>query len=136
MRSDSHGVVGGDNILVVDDSFESLQMLSSTLSPNGYVVKSVLSYSMALTVAQLNPLGLILLDIQMPVMSSYEVFELLEKPKKSCNILIFFVSYFHHVYVKIKAFQLDAIDYTNKLFKVNKTLVIAKHKLTIQRLII
>ena len=92
MKSDSHGLSGGENILIVDDTLESLQSLSATLSENGYTVLSAISGSMALITARLTRPNLILLDIKMPDIDGYEVCKKLKESKQTSDIPIIFLS--------------------------------------------
>jgi CheY-like chemotaxis protein len=57
------------NILIVDDTLESLQLLSSTLSEQGYKIRGAAQGKMAIRTARLSPPDLILLDIKMPEMN-------------------------------------------------------------------
>lgn len=123
-----------ENILIVDDNLENLKILSATLSEQGYMVQSVTSASMALTVAQLAPPDLILLDILMPDMDGYEVCKHLKECKKSSDIPIIFLSSLHNVAEKIQAFKLGGADYITKPFQVEEVLARVKHQLTIRRL--
>ena len=134
MKSDSDKIVGEENILIVDDSLESLQSLSATLSQNGYAVQSVISGSMALTVAQLTLPDLILLDIKMPDMDGYEVCKHLKESQQTSDIPIIFLSCLYNVSEKIKAFNMGGVDYVTKPFQVEEILVRVKHQLTIQKL--
>ena len=61
------------DILIVDDMPNNLRFLSTTLTEQGYKVRSVTEGLMALTVAQAAKPDLILLDIMMPNVDGYEV---------------------------------------------------------------
>ncbi|MEA5595095.1 hybrid sensor histidine kinase/response regulator [Rivularia sp. UHCC 0363] len=124
----------GENILIIDDTLENLQNLSATLAQNGYTVQAVISASMALTVAQLARPDLILLDIKMPGIDSYEVCQIFKESKKTCDIPIIFLSSLHDVSQKIKAFNLGCADYITKPFQVEEVLARVQYQLTIQRL--
>ncbi len=72
-----------ENILIVDDNLENLKILSATLSEQGYMVQSVTSGLMALTVAQLAPPDLILLE------NIKEIFQIkLERKVIQFNIIV------------------------------------------------
>ncbi len=126
--------VAGENILIVDDNLEHLQILSTTLSEKGYRVQSVVSGSMALTVAQLSPPDLILLDIKMPDMDGFQVCERLKECKTTCDIPIIFLSVLHRVSEKIKAFKMGGVDYITKPFQLEELFARIKHQLIIKRL--
>ena len=126
--------VGGENILIVDDSLEILQILSETLSQYGYRVQSVVSGSMALTAVKSAPPDLILLDIHMPQIDGYQVCRQLKASEITSDIPIIFLSGLHDVLEKIKAFQMGGADYITKQFQFQELLARVKHQITIQRL--
>ncbi|NEP14114.1 MAG: response regulator [Symploca sp. SIO2C1] len=122
------------NILIVDDSLESLQLLSNNLSEQGYQIRGVAKGKLAIRTAQLSPPDLILLDIKMPEMNGYEVCEHLKSDEQTCDIPVIFISALDEVIDKVKAFQLGAVDYITKPFQVEEVLARIEHQLTIQRL--
>jgi len=61
------------SILIVDDTAANLQVLAGMLKDRGYRVRPVPSGKLALQAAGRDPPDLILLDINMPEMSGYEV---------------------------------------------------------------
>ena len=134
MKSDSHGLVDGKNILIVDDTLGSLHSLSVALSKNGYAVQSVTSGSMALIVARLTLPDLILLDIKMPDIDGYEVCKQLKESTQTCEIPIIFLSCLYSVSEKIKAFKVGGADYITKPFQVEEVLARVKHQVTIYEL--
>lgn len=126
--------VGGENILIVDDSLEILQILSDTLSEYGYRVQSVVSGSMALTAVKSALPDLILLDIDMPQIDGYQVCRRLKASKTTSDIPIIFLSGLHDVLEKVKAFKIGGADYITKPFQFEELLARVKHQITIQRL--
>lgn len=54
------------DILVADDTLESLRLISNALSNRGYDVRSVTNGTLAIASARAAPPDLILLDIKMP----------------------------------------------------------------------
>ncbi|BAY81981.1 multi-sensor hybrid histidine kinase [Calothrix parasitica NIES-267] len=134
MKSDSHELFGGENILIVDDTLESLQSLSATLSENGYTVQSAISGSKALIAARLTRPNLILLDIKMPDIDGYEVCKKLKESAKTSDIPIIFLSCLNNVSEKIKAFKVGGADYITKPFQIEEVLARVKHQVTIQKL--
>jgi two-component system sensor histidine kinase/response regulator len=61
------------SILIVDDLPENIGILSHLLTQRGYTVRSALDGEQALNAARQKPPDLILLDINMPGLSGYEV---------------------------------------------------------------
>ncbi|MBL8973208.1 MAG: response regulator, partial [Myxococcales bacterium] len=61
------------NVLVVDDTLVNLRILTEMLAAQGYKVRPVTSGPQALQAAVAAPPDLVLLDINMPGMTGYEV---------------------------------------------------------------
>jgi CheY-like chemotaxis protein len=61
------------NILIVDDTKENLDMLTTLLSLYGYLARPAPNGEMALKSCEMDPPELILLDINMHGMDEYEV---------------------------------------------------------------
>lgn len=122
------------NILIVDDTLESLQLLSTTLSEQGYKVRGAAKGKMAIRTAALSPPDLILLDIKMPEMNGYEVCEELKAEEKTSNIPVIFISALDEVIDKVRAFKVGGVDYITKPFQVEEVLARIEHQLMIRRL--
>jgi two-component system sensor histidine kinase/response regulator len=122
------------NILIVDDSWEHLQALSATLSQYGYAVRGLITGSMVLEVAKLALPDLILLDIKMPDMDGYEVCQQLKGDEVTHHIPVIFLSVYHDVFDKVKAFKIGAVDYITKPFQAEEVLVRVENQITIQKL--
>src|SRR5690625_6966763 len=73
MPRDRTGHSSRGKILVVDDSRDNLEVLSSRLRFRGYEVETALSGAAALELVTASPPDLILLDIMMPDLDGYEV---------------------------------------------------------------
>jgi diguanylate cyclase (GGDEF)-like protein len=110
------------DILIVDDTPNNLRFLSTTLSEQGYKVRSVMEGSMALTVAQAAQPDLILLDIMMPNIDGYEVCQKLKANEQTCDIPIIFLSALDEVLDKVKAFTVGGVDYITKPFQLEEVL--------------
>lgn len=80
------------NVLVVDDTIENLNLISSILEQQGYEVRPVPDGAMALQAIELEPPDLILLDINMSPMNGYEVCERLKQDPRTRGIPVIFVS--------------------------------------------
>jgi CheY-like chemotaxis protein len=77
-------IIQKENLLIIDDTLESLQLLANTLSEQGYKVRGAAKAQMAIRTARLSPPDLILLDIKMPEMDGYEVCERLKSTQETC----------------------------------------------------
>ena len=122
------------NILIVDDTLENLQLLSNTLSNQGYKVRGAAKGQMAIRTARSSPPDLILLDIKMPEMDGYEVCERLKADEQTRDVPVIFISALDEVIDKVRAFQVGGVDYITKPFHVEEVLARIEHQLMIQRL--
>jgi two-component system cell cycle sensor histidine kinase/response regulator CckA len=130
MESHNHS---GD-ILIVDDRLANLRLLSNMLTQQGYKVRGVPNGPMALKVADSAPPDLILLDINMPDMSGYEVCEKLKADEKTSDIPIVFISALDEALDKVKAFSVGGIDYITKPFQIEEVLVRVETHLSLRNL--
>lgn len=122
------------NILIVDDTLENLQLLSNTLTDQGYKIRGAAKGQMAIRTARSFPPDLILLDIKMPGMDGYEVCECLKADEQTRDIPVIFISALDEVIDKVRAFQVGGVDYITKPFHVEEVLARIEHQLMIQRL--
>lgn len=126
--------ISKENLLIIDDTLESLQLLANTLSEQGYKVRGAAKAQMAIRTAKLSPPDLILLDIKMPEMDGYEVCEQLKSTQETCDIPIIFISALDEVMDKVRAFSVGGVDYITKPFQIEEVLARIEHQLTIKRL--
>ncbi|MEB3178469.1 MAG: response regulator [Nostocaceae cyanobacterium] len=125
---------GLQNILIIDDTPEDIQILSLTLSEQGYTVRGAIKGAMGIKAAQWAAPDLILLDIKMPVMDGYEVCQILKSHPKTQDIPIIFLSGLDEVAEKIKALQIGGVDYITKPFQLEEVLARVKNQLLISQL--
>ncbi len=104
-------------ILIVDDMAANISILSDLLQKD-YKVSVAKSGQRALEVAQSEESkpDLILLDIEMPQMSGYEVCKILKSSSKTRDIPIIFVTAKNDVIDEEYGLNLGAIDYIKKPF--------------------
>ncbi len=101
-------------ILLVDDSNINLALMKEALSD--YKTMAVDNgLDALLAAAELRP-GLILLDIQMPVMDGYEVCRKLKAARKTRNIPIIFITGLIDPDDVARGFRAGAVDYVTKPF--------------------
>lgn len=79
-------------ILLVDDRKENLIALSAVLNNSGYRSDSALSGEDALKLLLKNDYGLLILDVQMPVMNGFELAELIKGNSRTKDIPLIFLS--------------------------------------------
>ncbi len=128
-QTSSHDV---STILVVDDTAENLRLLSDVLTQRNYRIRCAKSGALALRGIQVAPPDLILLDINMPDMSGYDVCIQLKTDPTTADIPVIFLSAFDDVLDKVKAFDVGGADYVTKPFHVEELVVRIKHQLSLQ----
>jgi two-component system, NtrC family, sensor kinase len=119
------------NILVVDDTPDSLRLLVGILSDQGYKVRAAPNGRLALSAAQTMPPDLILLDINMPEMDGYEVCKRFKADDRTSHIPVIFLSAWSDVFDKVKAFAVGGVDYITKPFQIEEAIARIKTHLTI-----
>lgn len=122
------------SILVVDDTPNNLRLLSTILTEQDYEVGKAINGEIALRSAKAAPPDLILLDINMPDLSGYEVCERLKIDDRTREIPVIFISALDDVLDKVKAFNLGGVDYITKPFQAEEVLARVRTHLEIQAL--
>jgi len=122
------------HILVVDDTPDSLRLLVSILSEQGYKVRAAPSGKLALSAAQKLPPDLILLDVKMPEMDGYEVCRQFKANPQTNQIPVIFLSAWSDVIDKVRAFSVGGVDYITKPFQIEETIARIQTHLTLRAL--
>jgi two-component system sensor histidine kinase/response regulator len=104
-------------ILIVDDDPGTAGVLGHILRRDGYLVLTCSSGPAALVAVAHAPPDLILLDIDMPEMTGYEVCERLKAADGVADIPVLFVSGRSDPEDTIAAFRAGAVDYVSKPFQ-------------------
>ncbi|MFO8016345.1 MAG: response regulator [Candidatus Woesearchaeota archaeon] len=118
----------GDRILHVDDDIDTLKSVKKLLENEGFNVTSVLSGKKALEKLKKNKYDLILLDMIMPDMSGWDLFNKIKKSSKGAKVA--FLTVVEASPQKKKAMKKEGIlDYIQKPFD-NKNLINRAKKLT------
>lgn len=120
------------DILIVDDVPNNLRLLSNMLTQRGYRVRKAVNGTLALKAVQAILPDLILLDINMPDMTGYEVCQRLKSHAQTAEVPIIFLSALDEVLDKVRAFQVGGVDYITKPFEFAEVLVRVENQLTIQ----
>jgi putative two-component system response regulator len=101
-------------ILIVDDSPENLTILGELLQPL-YRVFAATSGQKALHIAHTTPPpDLILLDVMMPLMDGYEIFEQLRVNPATRDIPVIFLTAMDSIEDELHGFEAGAVDYITK----------------------
>lgn len=107
-------------VMVVDDNPANLRIVEEMLRPRGYEVRSFPRGQMALAAASEAAPDLILLDINMPQMSGYEVCERLKSAPQLSNIPVIFLSALNALEDRLRAFRAGGVDYISKPFQLEE----------------
>ncbi|MGN7612420.1 PAS domain S-box protein [Magnetococcales bacterium HHB-1] len=127
----NHEIIG--NLLVVDDTPDSLQFLVGLLREQGYNVRGAINGPLALEAIMDSPPELILLDIRMPGMDGFEVCTKLKQRPDCCDIPIIFISALEAPGDKIRAFEAGGVDYITKPLEPGEVLVRVGNHLELAR---
>ena len=122
-------IVAQTDILIVDDVLENVRLLSTILDRNGYQTRKATNGAMALTAVKTTLPSLILLDVQMPNMSGYQVCQHLKSDPRTAHIPIIFLSAADDITNKIEAFKVGGADYITKPFHIEEVLARIQNQL-------
>ncbi|AFY64591.1 bifunctional diguanylate cyclase/phosphodiesterase [Geitlerinema sp. PCC 7407] len=121
------------SILIVDDVPDNLRLLSSMLESRGYSTRKAISSSMALLSIEASPPDLVLLDIQLPGMSGYEVCRYLKQDPRFAEIPVIFLSALNDIGDKVEGFEAGGADFITKPFHIEEVLRRVQHQLSLRR---
>ncbi len=112
----------GIHILLVDDKKENLLALEDLLEKEGRIFHKAQSGNEALKMVLNKPIGMVLLDVQMPDMDGFEVAKYLKSNPKTKDIAIIFVTAISkEKKYALKGFDEGAVDYLYKPLDTNIT---------------
>ncbi|MDR3213003.1 MAG: response regulator [Azoarcus sp.] len=121
-------------ILIVDDTVGSLNLLADLLTGAGYTVRAAQDGRMALRSARARTPDLILLDVRMPGMNGHDLCALLKRDARTREVPVIFLSALHETGDKIKGFSLGAVDYIAKPFEPDEVLARVRTHIELHRL--
>ncbi|NNM60254.1 MAG: EAL domain-containing protein [Legionellales bacterium] len=117
-------------LLIVDDKSENLVVLEKLLSPLPIKILKALSGNEALSLMIEHEVMLVLLDVQMPGMSGYEVREVMSWDEKTKFIpVIFITANYADEQHKLKGYEYGAVDYLYK--PIDEIILLSKVKVFI-----
>jgi CheY-like chemotaxis protein len=106
--------------MLVDDTPANLKLLEDILLQQRYEVQSFPNGRLALGAIEIHPPDLILLDVNMPEMTGYEVCEKLKSAPRSSDIPVIFISALHDTEDIVKGFRSGGADYISKPFQIEE----------------
>jgi len=121
-------------ILIVDDVPKNIQVLGSLLFHENLDVTFASNGHDAITLAKMNPIDLILLDVMMPGMDGFETCKKLKENPATSQIPVIFMTALNELQDKISGFQAGAVDFITKPFESEEVLARVKSQLKIRAL--
>ena len=121
-------------ILIVEDTPDSLALLSTILMRAGYTVRQAADGELALWSVNARPPELLLLDVRMPGIDGFEVCRRLKDDPRLSTIPIIFLSALDTVEDKVKGLALGAVDYIGKPYRSEEVLARVDTHITLSRL--
>lgn len=121
-------------ILLVDDNPTNLKVLSANLSGLNYQLLTATTGERALVVAENALPELILLDINLPGISGFDVCTQLKANPKTAHIPIIFLSALDDTQSKVKGFEVGGVDYVTKPFQREEVIARVQTQLKISTL--
>ncbi len=120
-------------VLIVDDSPENIVVLSEVLQPH-YRVRAANSGEKALRAAISEPRpDIVLLDVMMPVMDGYQVFEHLRSEPSTKDIPVIFVTALDSIESELHGLDVGAVDYITKPVVPSITLARVRNQLELKQ---
>jgi PAS domain S-box-containing protein len=103
------------NILIVDDEPRNLAVLEAILDDPGYRLVRAESAEQALLALLVDEFALLILDVRMPVVSGFELAQIIKERKKTANVpIIFLTAYYNEDQHTIEGYDAGAVDYLHK----------------------
>jgi len=121
------------SILVVDDTEANIDVLLGILDEFDVAVAT--SGASALEIVREDSIDLILLDIMMPEMDGYEVFQKLQENEDTKEIPVIFITALADEESIEKGYELGAVDFVTKPFKPKELAAKIKRELKLKSLI-
>jgi len=121
-------------IFVTDDSLSNLTMVAATLSPH-YTVRTIPSGEKTVKLLEKQTPDLMLLDIEMPQMSGFDVLKVLKENEKYKHIPVIFLTASSDFAVEVEALEMGVADFITKPFNPAVLLNRVRHQIDISSII-
>ncbi len=122
------------NILIADDGPDSLRLLASILTGQGYEVSKAITSNQLLRTVKLEPPDLILLKTHIFGINGLELCQMLKADESTKHIPVVFISHADLEEDSVRAFEVGGADYITKPFKVRELLARIQNQLKILNL--
>lgn len=134
MPVENNSAVSQFDVMIVDDDPDDLNLLADILKKNNYQVTLAADAELALTSIKAKQPFLILLDVQLPGMSGYELCKLLKKDVSTKEIPVVFLCSHTSLQDKIMCFEAGGVDYISKPIIIEEVLARVNTHLTSRKL--
>jgi two-component system, sensor histidine kinase and response regulator len=121
------------SVLIVEDTIDTLKLLSDLLGEQGYDVRAVTNGRQAIQAVEHDPPDLILLDVGLPEADGYEVCRHLRASERSQDVPVIFITALTDTADKVRAFEAGGVDYVTKPFQVEEVLARVKTHVALRR---
>jgi DNA-binding response OmpR family regulator len=118
--------MSGRRILIIDDEPDLRRILADTLTSRGYVVETAGNGVEGLRKGSLFLPDLVLLDIMMPEMDGFSVYDRLRERPAGLTCPIIFLTARREMDDKLHGFEQGAVDYITKPFHMKELLARVK----------
>lgn len=122
-------------VLIVDDSVDVHRLLKARLRQEDLEFVSAANGAEGLEIAQKRQPGVILLDLDMPVMDGFEVLRRLKADRLTLDIPVIVLSGSQGANDKVTAFDLGSIDYVTKPFDLSELRARVRSALRVSQLV-
>jgi DNA-binding response OmpR family regulator/anti-anti-sigma regulatory factor len=120
-------------VLIVDDSANNLEVLSSALISDGLEVAVACDGEEAIELASRAQPDLILLDALMPGLSGFDVCERLKADPATQSIPVIFMTALAEAKFRLRGFRMGAVDYVTKPFEKTELLARVHTQISLRR---
>ncbi len=127
-------MAGAGRILVVDDTAVPRMLVAEILRQAGYSVREATSGAEALGFVDAELPDLVLLDVQMPGMSGYDVCRRLKAMPRTREVPVVFISALDEINQKVQGFEAGGADYVTKPFEPAEVLARIGNQVHLSRL--
>ena len=103
-------------VLVIDDEYPCVLLIETNLKLSGYEVSSAINGSQGLEKAKSEQPNLIILDVNLPDIKGWEVYETLKQQTETKHIPVIFVTGYAQDTAIIKGLDMGAVKYVTKPF--------------------
>jgi signal transduction histidine kinase len=125
--------LNGATILVVDDNEMNVELLANMLERSNFKALIATHGKEALRLAQIHLPETILLDINMPELSGYDVCRQLKANEATADIPVIFISALDDIDNIIKGFDVGGVDYITKPFRSREVIARVSNQLVLYR---